>query len=86
MIISTCECFFASAKRRLHSCKSLMVAHVIFDCKKLSLAAMSGRVFVAAYCSDPINPLMPCRSSSLINMVSFFRLSLLMLMGSMFST
>ena len=54
--------FFASASKRLPSWRSFMTAWFILDWRKLSRADISGLVFVAAYCSDPINPLKPWRS------------------------
>ena len=75
MVILVFAHLFASWRSRLQSWRSLIHALLILDWRKLSLALMSGRAFVAAYCSDPTSPRMLCLSDSVMGVFSFFLLS-----------
>ena len=78
----TFSCFFASPSSLFPSMRSFICAQLILACNRLSLDEMSGLVFDAAYCSDPINPRRLCFSFSLIVVSGVLRRSLSMCMAS----
>ena len=82
MVTVTSACFLVSPNRRLASSRSCMVAQLIFDWRKLSFAETSGRVLIAAYWSEPMRPLRPWRSLSLMVSCSFLRRCRSMVIGS----
>ena len=72
ILIDTSAWVFASPRSRLASNRSLMVAQFIFDWRKLKRAERSGRVFVAAYCREPMRPRKFWRSPSVTGSDSCF--------------